>query len=251
MKGVNFMEKPVFMLAVVFTIAIVYAIVARVRYSKLQKEKLKEYTEEAEAVGFEKTTAVKNYIWFDENRQKWAIPTKLPYYLNKYAVIKETKVYDYGDIVNYELLQNGNVVTRGELSVSGALVGGALYGRLGSMIGGLNGKSVSRATCTVMKIKITVNDTVAPIVYIDLINSETTRDSAIYVAACDSAQKILSMLAIITRENAPVVVERKRRKTTTSSSSAIDDLKKLKELLDMGGITEEEYNQKKKELLNL
>ncbi len=35
------------------------------------------------------------------------------------------------------------------------------------------------------------------------------------------------------------------------NSSNIDELKKYKELLDMGAITQEEFNKKKKELLNL
>ncbi|HFR4185387.1 SHOCT domain-containing protein [Bacillus cereus group sp. MYBK40-2] len=33
--------------------------------------------------------------------------------------------------------------------------------------------------------------------------------------------------------------------------SVADELKKFKELLDMGGITEDEFNAKKKQLLNI
>lgn len=43
-------------------------------------------------------------------------------------------------------------------------------------------------------------------------------------------------------KNSPVVVQ---------ASSSADELKKFKELLDMGAITEEEFNAKKKELLGL
>ena len=39
------------------------------------------------------------------------------------------------------------------------------------------------------------------------------------------------------------------RKKVISESSNLDEIKKLKELLDMGAITKEEYNKKKKELL--
>ena len=39
------------------------------------------------------------------------------------------------------------------------------------------------------------------------------------------------------------------RKKVVSESSNLDEIKKLKELLDMGAITKEEYNKKKKELL--
>ena len=38
---------------------------------------------------------------------------------------------------------------------------------------------------------------------------------------------------------------------TTSSMSNADELKKFKELLDMGAITQEEFDAKKKQLLGL
>ena len=39
--------------------------------------------------------------------------------------------------------------------------------------------------------------------------------------------------------------------TSNSNFSVTDEIKKYKELLDMGAITQEEYERKKKELLNL
>ena len=36
-----------------------------------------------------------------------------------------------------------------------------------------------------------------------------------------------------------------------SEVSVVDEIKKYKELLDMGAITQEEYEKKKKELLNI
>ncbi len=46
-----------------------------------------------------------------------------------------------------------------------------------------------------------------------------------------------------TARNAPVVV--------ASTTSAADEIKKFKELLDMGIITQEEFDAKKKQLLDL
>lgn len=43
----------------------------------------------------------------------------------------------------------------------------------------------------------------------------------------------------------------KQEEEKPKSESSYDDLKKLKELLDMGAITQEEFDRKKKELLNL
>ena len=45
--------------------------------------------------------------------------------------------------------------------------------------------------------------------------------------------------------------EKKEVKTSDRQTSQADELKKFKELLDSGAITQEEYNVKKKQLLNL
>ena len=39
--------------------------------------------------------------------------------------------------------------------------------------------------------------------------------------------------------------------SSSSNTSSLDEIKKLKELLDMNAITQEEFEAKKKELLNL
>ncbi|WKK93250.1 SHOCT domain-containing protein [Clostridioides difficile] len=62
--------------------------------------------------------------------------------------------------------------------------------------------------------------------------------------AYSSAQEILSVLAIIVKDNEAVNIQ-------NNSNDAIQQVKGLKELLDLGAITEEEFNTKKKELLNL
>ncbi len=62
--------------------------------------------------------------------------------------------------------------------------------------------------------------------------------------AYSSAQEILSVLAIIVKDNEAVNIQ-------NNSNDAIQQVKGLKELLDLGAITDEEFNTKKKELLNL
>ncbi len=65
-----------------------------------------------------------------------------------------------------------------------------------------------------------------------------------YKAACKNAQEVLSMLNVITNQQA----ENNDRGDTISSA---DEIKKYKELLDSGTITKEEYEAKKKQLLEL
>ncbi|EGT4786849.1 SHOCT domain-containing protein [Clostridioides difficile] len=56
---------------------------------------------------------------------------------------------------------------------------------------------------------------------------------------------MLSILAIILKD-----IEKKREEINNNNSNA-DEILKYKNLLDLGAITEEEFNTKKKELLNL
>ncbi|WP_131038018.1 SHOCT domain-containing protein, partial [Clostridioides difficile] len=97
----------------------------------------------------------------------------------------------------------------------------------------------------IFKIKITVKDINNPIEYINLINSKVKTNSSIYQKAFSDAQEILSILSIITKYN---VMEDKKK---SISSSTADEILKYKNLLDMEAITQEEFDAKKKELLNL
>lgn len=61
-------------------------------------------------------------------------------------------------------------------------------------------------------------------------------------------QDILSKFQIVVDQ---VEQEKGVTKESTSGTSSADEIKKFKELLDMGAITQEEFNDKKKELLGL
>ena len=118
-----------------------------------------------------------------------------------------------------------------------------MFGGVGAVIGGTSGKRVTKSTCKSLRIKITTKDISKPTVYINLISLETGTDGIVYRTAYESSQKILSMLDIIS--NADTFDD------STKTSSPADEVKKLKELLDMGASTQEEFDKKKRELLNL
>lgn len=61
-------------------------------------------------------------------------------------------------------------------------------------------------------------------------------------------QDILSKFQIIVDQ---LEQEKGVTKELTSGTSSADEIKKFKELLDMGAITQEEFDAKKKELLGL
>lgn len=198
--------------------------------------------EEKNFNGFNITKNIGNYFYVDENSKLWTIPKGI--FKKK---IEPSRVYSYGDIVDYELIEDGNTISNG--GVGRAIVGGALFGGVGAIVGGATGHK-NKETCTKLQIKITLNNVKTPTEYITFILAETKKDSFIYKTAIAMAQEIISLLQIICNENK----NQNQNVGETDSNqnlSNIDKIKKYKELLDCGAITEEEFNNKKKELLNI
>ena len=69
-----------------------------------------------------------SYIKFDDNAKKILFPKTL---------LTKARIYNYSDLLGYEILEDGNTVTKGGLG--SAVVGGALFGGIGSVVGGLTG----------------------------------------------------------------------------------------------------------------
>ncbi|PWU66542.1 SHOCT domain-containing protein [Gracilibacillus dipsosauri] len=179
---------------------------------------------------FSPTKKISNFIFFDDNKGKWIIPSG-------FGKIKNQKVYDFDDILKFELLEDGETVTKGGLGM--ALVGGALFGGTGAIVGGVTSKKSNKGICTNLRLKITTKNINKPVVYIDFIKSKTKKKSLIYKSVYNAAQECLSVLQVICDRN------KEDARDDTS------EILKYKKLLDEGILTQEEFDKKKKELLNL
>ncbi|NFA59457.1 SHOCT domain-containing protein [Clostridium sporogenes] len=183
---------------------------------------------------FTTTKKIGPYIEFDEQKGLWLIPDGFG------GKKVNPRIHAFGDIVEYELLQDGDSITKGGLGR--AVAGGVLLGGVGAVVGGVTGKKKTKSVINNLRIKITVNDTSNPSVYIDLIKTPTKANSFIYKTAYSSAQEILSMLSIITQKTSD--------ENTNTKTSVADELIKLKGLLDEGILTQEEFTSEKNKLLN-
>lgn len=210
---------------------------------KSQKKLDKQAAEEERIanVEFDITQNIDNYLYLDEKRKKICLPMGL---MKK--KIDPDRIFNYDDILNYELLEDGNLVSKG--GVGRAIVGGALFGGVGAIVGGSTGHK-QKQTCTKLQIKITTNSIEHPAEYINFIIAEIRKDNMIYKNAYSSAQKVLSALDIICNPKSSSNKEEKIEKL--NSKSAAEQIKEFKELLDSGAITEEEFEAKKKQLLDL
>lgn len=164
---------------------------------------------------------------------------------NKLIMISPKKhacIYDYNHISKFELLEDGETVTSGGLGR--ALVGGALFGGTGAIVGSVTGKKKNKEKISSLRIKLSLKDINSPVDYIDFLEAKTKRGSIIYKDAFNKAQECLSVLQLICDQQEDTNNE-------NPSDSAADEIMKFKHLLDTGAITQDEYDAKKKDLLGI
>ncbi|WP_302950870.1 SHOCT domain-containing protein [Holdemania filiformis] len=165
-----------------------------------------------------------------------------------------TKAFSFSDLIGAELLEDNSMVT--SCSVGSALMLGVL------------GKKNTRKVINNLAIKVTVNDLDCPDYIIVLISKKTKTKSKKYKQAMEIAQKSLSALNVILNQQQKIEAleddpadfdetnfsddeEMEDEKETNAEVNPYEEIKKLKELLDMGILSQEEFDKKKKELLNL
>lgn len=186
---------------------------------------------------FTPTKNISNYFAIDEHSRRWAIGKGL------IPSFKNVTPYSYDDIIDFELIEDGDCITKGGLG--SAVVGGLFFGGAGAVVGSVTGAKKTKRTCTNLSIKITVNNAFHPIEYIKLITSSTDRNSFIYKAAFQNAQEIISLLQIICTQRTDGIDR------FSPTLSPADEIRKYKALMDDGIITEEEFREKKRQLLDL
>ena len=207
------------------------------RQAKIDSEIVTKNIEQAELMEFTPTKKIGSYIEFDDNKRKWLLPDGF------FGGKKNPKIYTYSDIVDFELLEDGESIVKGGLGR--AVAGGVLFGGIGAVVGGVTGGKKSNSICNSLKIKITINNINNPVVYINFIRAATKKNSVIYKTIYNSAQECLSVLQLIT--NSQEVQE----DNVSTIVSGADEILKFKNLLDSGIITQEEFESKKKQLLGL
>ncbi|HBN6207481.1 TPA: SHOCT domain-containing protein [Clostridioides difficile] len=193
-----------------------------------------------EVESFNATKKIGTYLEIDESQRKFLIPNKFG------KLAQEVLLFD--DVIDYELLEDGETLIKGGLGR--ALTGGILFGGVGAVVVGVTGKKETKAIINSLKIKITLNNLNMPAIYIDLINSATKKTSFIYKTNYNIAQEILSTFSVIQNGNQKDL-GKQIDDTVQQNNDPLEQIRTLKELLDIQAITEEEFNAKKKELLNL
>jgi hypothetical protein len=153
------------------------------------------------------------------------------------------KVFKFEDLVSFELVQDNQKVVEGGVGAGRALLGGAFFGNTGAAVGGLSKvKKADKEYCSSIQILFTVRN-----------NKRATHTISVLALKLDKSSAMYSqhnLLAKATLEGFNYILGCNESSEPTDSALAnFEDLKKLKELLDLGILTEEEFESKKAELL--
>lgn len=153
-----------------------------------------------------------------------------------------SKQYSFQDLLSYDINENNKNVVKGTAGKS--LIGGLFFGLEGMIIGGNMSKKIDDI-CDNLQLIIRLNDIDTPQVVINYLNNKVNKNSDAYKSMKSNLQEISSNLEYILNNRS---VE---KQTENNLASKKEQLKELKELLDEGLITQEDFNKKKDQILNI
>jgi hypothetical protein len=108
------------------------------------------------------------------------------------------RIYRYADIVNSEVIENGDQVQQGGASLGRAVVGGMLFGPLGAAVGSMTGAKRSNQAIHTLQVKVTVNDLSDPVVFIDMLPTKGIKaNTPAYRMHFEDAQRVLSAFSVM------------------------------------------------------
>lgn len=166
---------------------VVIATIIGIVYSNAQTKKRKQETiSELSQKGFAPTIDC-NGLLIDKESKKWAVATGLK---NEKALI-----HDFKELVDYKLVENG-IEYKSSGGVLRAVVGGALFGAAGAVVGASTSKQKQRITT--LYVLITTSNFDRPTEKITLYdNPSSPANTIIYNDIADKANKIIGYLGVI------------------------------------------------------
>lgn len=183
---------------------------------------------------FTPTDSVADYLKVDRKSQTWCCPV-----LGK----KNPDIFSFSELIDFELNEDGESITKGGLG--SAVVGGALFGGVGAIVGSNVGKK-QKDVINKMSVTINLRNEFISHIEIPLIKTETKKNGFVYKVSKDEGQRITALLSVIVDSQ-----KGQAAPAHAAAGSSADELLKFKQLLDAGVITQDEFDTKKKQLLGL
>lgn len=176
----------------------------------------------------------------------------------------QERVFSFEDIINVELSEDSATVASKSTmrTIGGTLVGGAIAGGAGAVVGGLSGNTNFKKEVSLVQVKIRLRNLEEPAViincfdYISMGHGEVAKKNNFswdrYKQGLEHAKKIVDLVSVIIDD-----VDRSEKKDLHSSNTTAngtmlvaDELAKLVDLKNKGILTEEEFLKQKNKLLS-
>lgn len=186
---------------------------------------------------FRTNTLIADLIQCDDTTQTVQIITK-----NGFNSAKE--YIKYNQIVSFELIEDGETITKGGLGA--AIVGHAMFGMGGAVVGSIIGKKKTKPICNSLQIRISVKDYYTKNIFVKYIETPTKNTSTIYKQMLNQSRKAISELQVAVSSVESASDEAKGG----DLNSLADEIAKLRNLVEQGILTQEEYESAKKKLLS-
>ena len=242
-KGVTIMEKwlsqnwMLIVIVIVIAIAIIIAIINKKRDNN-RHDSIQKFEKQLESDGFVIDNKIvdinKVYsIYIDDGKQTFII-----YNANNQDSIE----LNYSDLLSFDIKEDN--VSKVSGRAGSAIVGGLIFGGLGAIAGASASRNVQDVSCNNITLILTTNNIHNPNIEIKIIDKKTNKNSEDYEIAFNQTQQIISILKIIIESN------KNQGNKSKNKISPTQELREFKQLLDDGIITEEEFNKKKREILN-
>lgn len=257
----NFLHVAFLALTVLF---ILYEVLAGVKFCKrsnkeivleylkqqlLKKAEKKVEIEEEQRKINDTSFQISRIISIEESHPKMKIlvdDVQKQFILEKEA--EKTKAYSFSDIINYEIYENGKSKVQGR--AGSALIGGAFFGIGGLIIGSSMSRSIDEE-CTQLKLIIRINDPIEPQIAIDYVVGTVNKSGNTYRKYIENLQSLCSHLEYMINSKTLEQSATAQPQNATTQKTPKEQLQELKEMLDSGLITQEDYELKKKQILGL
>lgn len=181
-------------------------------------------------------------VWFDATKKKILIRRTL--------LSGDWATYDYSQVLSYAPVENGHSDTKKKHGITRTLVGGALLGGVGAIAGAASSGSTAHDVYDWVSVTVTFDDGKD----YEAVMLRTKTDARQATQALIEEQKMVGLLDAIIRDNQVDATSQPAMDapaTPEPTTSVANELRELKSLVDDGIITQDDFNEKKKQLLNL
>ncbi len=163
-----------------------------------------------------------------------------------------TVVLYFNEILDFEIFENGNSVVSSR--TGSTVAGGLIFGGLGAIAGASGSRTINENVST-LELKIYTNNIDDSVFTLDFLEKSISKASNEYEEIREVINKMISFLKIAREDNRQK--ERKDNKKVVvenidniKSKDSINSLKELAELKEKGIITEAEFKESKRKILN-